>query len=142
MAGSFNKVIMMGHLTCDPKLSTTRQQISVVEFGVTTNRKWTLTSGKKKDEVCFINCKAFGRLAENLSKFFKKGKPILFEGRLIFESWISKDGDRRSRHRIIVERFQFLPFDESKKQESSLDDAEEDEDSGLITDSEEPLTEL
>jgi len=108
MAG-FNKVLLMGNLTRDPQLSYTPNQTAVVDFGLATNRRWTGQDGTQHDETCFVDCRAFGRMAENINKYFKKGKPIFLEGRLTFDSWTGQDGQKRSRHRVTVENFQFLP---------------------------------
>ena len=56
-----------------------------------------------------MDCRAFGRMAENINKYLTKGRPIFMEGRLTFESWTAQDGTKRSRHRVTVENFQFLP---------------------------------
>jgi len=106
---SFNKVLLMGNLTRDPQLSYTPSQTAVVDFGVATNRKFKKQDGSQGEEVCFVDCRAFGRMAENINKFFTKGKPIFLEGRLTFDSWEGQDGKKHSRHRVTVENFQFLP---------------------------------
>ncbi|MBM4025455.1 MAG: single-stranded DNA-binding protein [Planctomycetes bacterium] len=106
---SYNKVLLMGNLTRDPQLSYTPNQTAVVDFGVATNRRWTGQDGSQREETCFVDCRAFGRTAENINKFFSKGKPILIEGRLTFESWTAQDGSKKSKHRITVESFHFLP---------------------------------
>ena len=106
---SFNKVLLMGNLTRDPQLSYTPSQTAVVDFGLATNRKWTAQDGSQRDETCFVNCRAFGRMAENINKFFSKGKPIFLEGRLTYDTWTAQDGTKKSRLRITVENFQFLP---------------------------------
>jgi single-strand DNA-binding protein len=108
MAG-FNKVLLMGNLTRDPQLSYTPNQTAVVDFGVATNRRWTGQDGTQRDETCFVDCRAFGRMAENINKYMTKGKPIFIEGRLTFDSWTAQDGSKRSRLRVTVENFQFLP---------------------------------
>ena len=108
MAG-FNKVLLLGNLTRDPQLSYTPSQTAVVDFGVATNRKWTGQDGSQRDETCFVDCRAFGRTAENINKYFSKGKPIFLEGRLTFDSWTAQDGSKRNRLRVTVETFQFLP---------------------------------
>jgi len=108
MAG-FNKVLLMGNLTRDPQLSYTPNQTAVVDFGLATNRRWTGQDGTQRDETCFVDCRAFGRTAENINKYFSKGKPIFIEGRLTFDSWTAQDGSKRSRLRVTVENFQFLP---------------------------------
>lgn len=106
---SFNKILLMGNLTRDPQLSYTPSQTAVVDFGLATNRKWTAQDGSQRDETCFVDCRAFGRMAENINKFFKKGRPIFVEGRLSFDQWTGQDGVKRSKHRVTVENFTFLP---------------------------------
>jgi single-strand DNA-binding protein len=106
---NFNKVILLGNLTRDPQLSYLPSQTAVVDFGLATNRKWTGQDGQQRDETCFVDCRAFGKPAETINKYCKKGKPLLVEGRLTFESWTAKDGTKRSRLRVTVEGFQFMP---------------------------------
>ena len=108
MAG-FNKILLMGNLTRDPQLTYTPTQTAVVDFGLATNRRWTSKDGEQREDTCFVDCRAFGRLAENINKYLTKGRPIFVEGRLTFESWTAQDGTKRSRHRVTVENFQFLP---------------------------------
>ena len=108
MAG-FNKVLLMGNLTRDPQLSYTPNQTAVVDFGVATNRRWTGQDGSQREETCFVDCRAFGRTAENINKFFSKGKPIFVEGRLTFDSWTAQDGSKKSKLRVTLENFTFLP---------------------------------
>lgn len=106
---NFNKVLLMGNLTRDPQLSYTPNQTAVVDFGLAVNRRWTGKDGQDRNEVCFVDCRAFGRLAENINKYLTKGRPLFVEGRLTFDSWTAQDGSKRSRHRVTVENFQFLP---------------------------------
>jgi len=108
MAG-FNKILLMGNLTRDPQLSYTPSQTPVVDFGLATNRRYTGQGGSQRDEVCFVDCRAFGRIAENINKYMSKGRPIFLEGRLTFDTWTAQDGSKRSKHRVTVENFQFLP---------------------------------
>jgi single-strand DNA-binding protein len=106
---SYNKVLLMGNLTRDPQLSYTPNQTAVVDFGLATNRRWTGQDGSQREETCFVDCRAFGRLAENINKYLRKGRPILIEGRLTFDTWTAQDGSKRSKHRVTVENFTFLP---------------------------------
>jgi len=112
---SYNKVLLLGNLTRDPTLSFTPSQTAVADFGIATNRKWTSQAGEKREEVCFVDCRAFGKLAENINKFFTKGKPIFLEGRLTFDSWTAQDGTKHSKHRVTVESFQFLPGGQAQR---------------------------
>ena len=105
---NYNKVMLMGNLTRDPQLSYLPSQTAVVEFGIAVNRKWKSGEGESRQETCFVDCRAFGRLAENISKYLKKGSPLFLEGRLTFDSWTSQDGSKRSKHRVTVENFQFI----------------------------------
>ncbi|MHC4489287.1 MAG: single-stranded DNA-binding protein [Planctomycetota bacterium] len=106
---NFNKILLMGNLTRDPQLSYTPNQTAVVDFGLATNRRWTGQDGSQREETCFVDCRAFGRLAENMNKYLAKGRPVFVEGRLTFDTWTAQDGTKRSRHRVTVENFQFLP---------------------------------
>ncbi len=105
---NFNKVLLMGNLTRDPQLSYLPSQTAVVEFGLAVNRRWKGQDGEKREETCFVDCRAFGRLAENINKYLTKGRPLFVEGRLTFDSWTAQDGSKRSKHRVTVENFQFL----------------------------------
>ncbi len=106
---SFNKILLLGNLTRDPQLTYTPNQTAVVDFGLATNRKWTAQDGSQREETCFVDCRAFGRMAENINKYLTKGRLIFIEGRLTFDSWTAQDGSKRSKHRVTVETFQFLP---------------------------------
>ncbi|MHC4758305.1 MAG: single-stranded DNA-binding protein [Planctomycetota bacterium] len=106
---NFNKVLLMGNLTREPQLTYLPSQTAVVDFGLATNRKWKSQDGSQREETCFIDCRAFGRTAENINKYLSKGRPVFLEGRLTFDSWTAQDGTKRSRHRVTVENFQFLP---------------------------------
>lgn len=105
---NFNKVIMMGRLTRDPQLSYLPSQTPVVEFGLASSRQWRSKEGEQREETCFIDCQAFGRTAENISKYFTKGRPIFIEGRLSFNQWETPEGAKRSKHRIHVDTFTFV----------------------------------
>ena len=106
---SYNKVLLMGNLTRDPQLSYTPSQTAVVDFGLATNRKFKKQDGSAGEEVCFVDVRAFGKTAETVNKFFTKGKPIFLEGRLTYDTWTAQDGTKKSRHRVTLENFQFLP---------------------------------
>ncbi len=104
---NYNKVIMIGHLTREPLLSYTPSQMAVCDIGIATNHKY-----KDKEDVCFIDCVAFGNSAENINKFFAKGRAILVEGRLSLDQWTEQDGTKRQRHKIIIERWSFADSQE------------------------------
>ena len=105
---SFNKVMLIGNLTRDPQLSYLPSQTAVVDFGLAVDRKYTGKDGEKKESVCFVDCRAFGKQAETINKYLSKGRPVFVEGRLDFDSWTGQDGTKKSKHRVTVENFQFL----------------------------------
>ena len=105
---NYNKVILMGNLTRDPQLRYTPSQQPVCDFGLAINRKWKAADGQMKEEVCFVDCTAWGRTAENISKYVTKGRPLFVEGRLTYQTWEGKDGQKRSKHLVTVDTFQFI----------------------------------
>jgi len=105
---SFNKVILLGNLTRDPALSFLPSQTAVCEFGLAVNRKWKDKDGQAREDVMFIDCRAYGKSAETLNQYVKKGAPLLVEGRLQFDTWEAKDGTKHNKHRVMVEQFQFV----------------------------------
>ncbi|MBN1795272.1 MAG: single-stranded DNA-binding protein [Sedimentisphaerales bacterium] len=105
---NYNKVLLMGNLTRDPQLSYLPSQTAVVDFGLAVNRRWTGSDGSAKESTCFVDCRAFSKTAETINKYLTKGSPVFLEGRLDFDMWTAQDGTKRSKHRITVERFQFI----------------------------------
>jgi single-strand DNA-binding protein len=105
---NLNKVMLMGNLTKDPLLSYLPSQTPIAEFGLAVNRTWTGQDGVKKEEVTFVDCTAFGKAAELLNQYKRKGDPLFVEGRLKLDQWEAQDGSKRSKMRVVVETFQFL----------------------------------
>ena len=105
---NFNRVLLIGNLTRDPQLRYTPAQQPVCEFGLAVNRSWKGNDGQKHEDVCFVDCTAWGRQAETLSKYMSKGRPLFVEGRLTFRQWDGPDGKKRSKLEVTVENFQFL----------------------------------
>ena len=106
---SYNKVILIGNLTRDPELKYLPSGSAVANVGLAVNRVWTdRESGEKREEVCFVDLEAFGRTAETMNEYLQKGRPVVIEGRLRFRTWEQDDGQKRSKHDVYVERFQFL----------------------------------
>lgn len=109
MAGSFNKVLLMGNLTRDVELKYTQSNQAVGSFGLAVNHKYKTASGELREEVMFVDCDAWGKTAEMMQKFFTKGRPVFIEGRLRLDTWQDKtDGSKRSKHKIVVENFHFV----------------------------------
>jgi len=112
---NFNQVILMGNFTRDPQLSYTPNQTPVVEFGLAVNRKWKAEDGAEREDVLFIECQAFGKRAEVISKHFKKGSPIFVQGRLKLERW-EAEGKPHSRIRVAVQSFEFIGGKETENE--------------------------
>ena len=106
---NFNKVILMGNLTRDPELRYTPKGTAIAKLGLAINRTWRDESGQTKEEVTFVDIDAFGRQAETLGQYMKKGRPIFIEGRLRLDSWEDKQtNQKRSKLGVVLESFQFL----------------------------------
>lgn len=106
--GNYNKIFLMGNLTRDPTMKYLPSNTPVVEFGLAVNRRFRRQDGEQGEETLFVDCEAFGRTAEVINQYLKKGKPIFVEGRLKLDQWQDKDGNKRSKHRVTVESFQFV----------------------------------
>ena len=106
---NFNKVILAGNLTRDPELRYTPKGTAIARIGLAINRSWTSETGEKKEEVTFVDVDAFGKTAEIIGQYFKKGRPILMEGRLRYETWDDKQtNQKRSKLGVVMESFQFM----------------------------------
>lgn len=112
---SYNRVILMGNLTRDPEVRHASGGSSVCNTGLAVNRTWTDGQGQRQESVCFVDLTLFGKQADTFAQYMHKGRPVLIEGRLDFQQWDDKDGGKRSRHVVIVERFQFLGGNEREK---------------------------
>ena len=105
-----NKVILYGNLTRDPELKALPSGSQVAEFSIATNRVYKDKNGAKQEEVDFHNIVSFGKQAEVIAQYLKKGRPIFIEGRIRTRSWESKDGTgKRYKTEIVLENFQFGP---------------------------------
>jgi single-strand DNA-binding protein len=106
---NFNKVIIAGNLTRDPELRYTPKGTAIAKLGLALNRSWRTESGEQRDETTFVDVDAFGRQAEVIGQYMRKGRPILIEGRLRLDEWEDKNtGQKRSRLGVVLESFSFL----------------------------------
>lgn len=118
---NFNKVILAGNLTRDPELRYTPKGTAVAKIGLAINRSWKTETGEQKEEVTFVDVDAFGKTAETIGQYFKKGRPILIEGRLRYETWEDKQtNQKRSKLGVVMENFQFM---DSNRAEGTGSDA-------------------
>jgi len=115
-----NKVFVLGNLTADPDTRTMPSGQAVVNFRIATNRVFYNQNKEKQEQVEFHNIVAFGRNAEIIQQYLKKGSLVLIEGRLQTRSWDDKaTGMKRFRTEIITERMQMGPRRFGPQQEES-----------------------
>lgn len=105
---NLNRVMLMGNLTRDPELRYTPSNTAVAQIGLAINHRWKDQSGEQREEVTFIDCEAWGRTAEVLNQYLRKGRPVYVEGRLKLDQWQDKEGNSRSKLKVVVETFQFI----------------------------------
>ncbi len=107
MATDLNSVQLIGRLTRDPELRQTGGGTSYCRFGIANNRNYT-TNGERREEVSFFNCVAWGRQAEIINQYCRKGKQVAINGRLQQRSWEGQDGKKNSTVDVVVENLQML----------------------------------
>ena len=106
---SFNKVMIIGNLTRDPELKYTPKGTAIADIGLAVNRNYTTDSGEKREEVTFIDVTLWGRVAEIVGEYCKKGRPLFVEGRLQLDTWDDKaTGQKRSKLKVVGENIQLL----------------------------------
>jgi single-strand DNA-binding protein len=121
-----NKAIVIGNLTRDPEIKALPSGVKVASFSVATNRVWKDKNGVKQENVDYHNIVVFGRQAEIVGQYMKKGSSILVEGRMQTRSWDDASGVKKYRTEIIADRIQFGPRKEGASGYSAPIPAEED----------------
>ena len=114
---SLNKVLLIGNLTRDPEVKMLSNGRPVCNFGLALNRNFKDAEGNRKEEVTFVDIECYGPRAEAVGRFFTKGRSIFVEGRLKFDQWESKEGEKRSALRVVLDNFEFV---DSKQEASGL----------------------
>ena len=105
---SLNKVLLIGNLTRDPEVRMMSNGRPVCNFGLALNRSYKDSDGNRKDETTFVDVECFGPRAEAVGRFFSKGRSIFVEGRLKLDQWESKEGEKRSALRVVLDNFEFV----------------------------------
>ncbi len=106
---NFNKVILAGNLTRDPELRYTPKGVAIAKITLAINRTWKSETGEPKEEVTFVDVDAFGRQAEVVGQYMKKGRPFLVEGRLKLDQWEDKNThQKQSKLKVVLEGFSFI----------------------------------
>jgi single-strand DNA-binding protein len=105
---NMNLVVLCGNLTRDPDLKFIPNGQAVCNFGIAMNRKWKAANGEWKEEATFVNCVTWGKSAEAVGEYMRKGSPALIEGRLQSREWEATDGTKRKVLEVVCDRVQFL----------------------------------
>lgn len=102
-----NRVFLIGRLTRDPELRQTNGG-AVCKFSIANNRTYTTKAGERREEVSFLNCVAWSRLAEIINQYCRRGKQVAVEGRITQRSWENQEGKKQSSVEIVVDQLQML----------------------------------
>lgn len=137
-----NKAIIIGNLTRDPELKSLPSGVKVASFGVATNRVWKDKNGVKQENVDFHNVVVFGRQADIVGQYMKKGSSLLVEGRMQTRSWDDASGVKKYRTEIIGERIQFGPKREGSVSGSSYEAPQADDNKKALDTIEYPEEEI
>ena len=105
----YNKAIIIGNVTRDPEIKALPSGAKVTSLSVATNRVWKDQAGAKKEQTDFHNVVVFGRQAETVAQYIKKGSMLMIEGRIQTRSWDGADGKKNYRTEIVADRVQFGP---------------------------------
>ena len=105
---SFNKVILLGNLTRDPETRVTASGVTICKLGLATSRVYITKDGERREDTTFVDIDAFGKQAEVITKYMRKGRPLMVEGRLKLDQWESPEGQKRSKLGVVLENFQFV----------------------------------
>lgn len=105
---NLNRVTLMGHLTRDPELRFVAGGSPVCNLSLAINRRYRNARDELKEDVCYVDCEAWGRTGETISEYLSKGRPVFIEGRLKLDQWQGSEGQNRSKLKVVIEQFQFV----------------------------------
>jgi single-strand DNA-binding protein len=103
-----NKVILIGNLGKDPELRYTPGGQAVATFSLATTERWNDRNGQRQDKTEWHNVVVWGKLAELVNQYLKKGRSAYIEGRITTRSWDDKDGNKRYKTEVVANQVQFL----------------------------------
>ena len=119
---NFNRIIIIGNLTRDPEYKMQPSGQGLCKLGIASNRQFrNKATGDLSQEVCFVDVSVWGAQAESCNQYLLKGRPVLIEGRLKFDSWKDTEGNTRSKHSIVADKIVFLG---SREAEAGLSDSQ------------------
>lgn len=133
MAANLNKVMLIGRLTRDPEIKVFNNGGKVANFGfVVNNRKKNQQSGQWEDDPCFLDVSAFnrgdsGKTADLVEQYLRKGSNVFIEGKLTLDQWNGKDGEKRSKVKIVVDSVQFLDQQRGERREQPEREKDDDD---------------
>ena len=104
---SYNKIILVGNCTKDGELKYSASGMGIYNNSIATSHKFT-SNGEKKEEILFVDFTAFARTSEICNQYLRKGSQILVEGRLKFDQWVDQNGQKRSKHSVVVETMKMM----------------------------------
>ena len=104
----YNKIILAGNLTRDVEIKYTSGGMAIATIGLASNRKFKSQTGEQKEDVLFVDVTFFGRQAEIVNQYLRKGSRILVDGRLKLDQWTAQDGTKRSKHSVTAENMTML----------------------------------
>lgn len=103
----FNQITVLGNLTRDIELRYAQNGSAIANVGIAASRKFTV-NGEKKEEVMFIDLTFFGKSAEIANSYLRKGSKVFITGRLKLDNWVGQDGQKHSKHSVVVETMKML----------------------------------
>lgn len=107
-----NRVFLAGRLTRDPEQSFIPSGTALCKLGLAVSRKYKDKQGELVEDTCFVNVTCWGKTAEWVGENFKKGRPVMVEGRLKSDKWETKDGERRNALEVTADRVQALDWED------------------------------
>ncbi len=108
MARGLNKVLLIGHLGCDPEMRYTPSGRPVTSFSMSTSRSWTSPEGERREETEWFNIVAWGNLAEICKQYLSKGHQVYIEGRLQTRGWEDETGKKHFRTEVVASEMVML----------------------------------
>ena len=122
MAGSLNKVLLIGNVGRDPEMRYLQSGEPVTTFSVATNRRWTGGDGQPREETEWHNVVAWRKLAEQCNEYLNKGRKVYIEGRLQTRSWDDQaSGQKRFRTEVVADRMIMLDSRDPREREGGMD---------------------
>ena len=109
----YNRVQLAGNLTRDIDIRYTPSNNAIAHLGLAVNRKYKTNSGEQREETTFVDCEAFGKTAEVMGQYLRKGRPVFIDGRLKLDQWQDQQGNDRSKLKVVIDNFQFVDKPES-----------------------------